>query len=34
MPKEKKLERKVAKVMVGTTVLTFVTLMLAYRLLV
>jgi hypothetical protein len=33
MPKEKKLRRKVSRVMIGTTVLTFVTLVIGYRLL-
>jgi hypothetical protein len=33
MPKEKKLRRKVGRVMIGTTVLTFLTLVLGYRLL-
>jgi hypothetical protein len=33
MPEEKKLRRKAIKVMVGTTVLTFATLMIGYRLL-
>jgi hypothetical protein len=33
MPKEKKLRRKVSSVMIGTTVLTFVTLVIGYRLL-
>jgi zinc transporter ZupT len=31
MPKEKKLRRKAIKVMVGTTVLTFATLVVGYR---
>jgi hypothetical protein len=33
MPNEKNLKRKVGKVMVGTTVLTFLTLMIGYQLL-